>query len=152
MDQNQQAVEKIRSHHAALLRGLRSRSEALLEAAAEGHSAKAPAADMLLYLREEIVPHAAAEEETLYKRGLALEDLAALLRAMIAEHVRLRSLTADLEAAAAPLRQAAIAMAITEIFDLHAGKENDILLPRLAREPGVRVKGLLGEMHRLLEG
>jgi hypothetical protein len=116
---------------------------------AEGSNAQT---DLLLYLREEIVPHAAAEEETLYKRGLALEDLAALLRAMIAEHVRLRSLTADLEAAAAPLRQAAIAMAITEIFDLHAGKENDILLPRLAREPGVRVKGLLGEMHRLLEG
>jgi len=152
VDQNSQAVEKIRAHHAALLRGLRDRSEALLDAAATGVPVYASQTDLLLYLREEIVPHAAAEEETIYRRGLALRDLVALLHAMMAEHERLRSLTADLEAAAAPVRAASIGLAITELFALHADKENDLLLPRLASEPDVRMHELLGDMHERLEG
>ena len=151
MDENSQAVERIRAHHAALLGGLRSRSEALLAAAA-GDAAHEPRTDMLLYMKEEIVPHAEAEEETIYRRGLELRDLVPLLQAMIAEHARLRSLTAELEAALAPVRAASLGFAITELFALHADKENDLLLPRLAGEPGVKVHDLLGEMHAKLEG
>jgi hypothetical protein len=151
MDGNGQAIQKIRAHHAALLGGLRERSEGMLRAAAGGGAADGPRADMLGYLREEILPHAEAEEATIYRRGHNLPELALLLDGMIAEHAGLRKLTGDFEAAPSA-RAAAIGLAITELFALHADKENDLLLPRLAQEPGVSVHDLLGDMHDLLEG
>lgn len=152
MDQNSQAVAKIKAHHATLLHGLRERCETLLGTAVQGRDVKAAQAEMLSYLRDEIVPHAEAEEATIYQRGLELPELVPLIRAMVAEHERLRSLTASLGAAKPAVSAAALGLAITEMFAVHADKENDLLLPRLASEPGVSVHQLLGDMHARLEG
>lgn len=152
IETNDQAVQAIRRHHAALLAGLRKCSEDLLDASADGDSVDQARSAMLDYLADEILPHAEAEETTLYQRGHAIADLTLLLDAMVAEHGRLRALTSDLETQKSPRRAAAIGFTIKELFALHADKENDLLVPRLAREPGVRVQDLLGEMHHLLEG
>ncbi len=150
MDANDRAVQAIRAHHAALLEGLRQRSDALFAVSAGG--TLAARSDLLAYLSDEILPHAEAEETTIYRRGHDLDDLRLLLDAMLAEHARLRALAGELANEQRDARAAAVACAITELFALHADKENDLLLPRLAREPGIRVHDLLGEMHELLEG
>ncbi len=152
MDQNERAIAKIRTHHAALLQGLRERCEGLLGAAAAGGATQEPQGELLMYLNGEIVPHAEAEEATIYKRGLEVPELVLLIQAMVAEHERLRSLTGALRAARPAVSAAALGLAITELFAVHADKENDLLLPRLAREPGVSLHELLGDMHAKLEG
>jgi hypothetical protein len=152
MDQNEQAVAKIKAHHAALRRELRERCDALLAAAAQGREAREAQTDLLSYLKEEIVPHAEAEEATIYRRGLSLPELVPLIHAMIAEHERLRALTASLETAQPPVSAAALGLAITEMFAVHADKETGRLLARLVGEGGVSVHQLLGDMHARLEG
>ncbi len=152
MDENAQAIERIRRHHAVLLEGLREPSEALLADVAAGRAGEEARREMAAFLADEIVPHAEAEEATIYRRGLSVAELVPLLRAMIAEHGRLRQLAGDLEAESDPARAAAIGYAITELFSVHADKENDLLLPRLAEEPDVSVHDLLGDMHQRLEG
>ncbi len=152
MDQNAAAIEKIRRHHAALLLGLREPSQALLAAGGSGKEGREAQRELEDHLAQEILPHAEAEEATIYRRGREVPELVSLLQAMIAEHVRLGQLAGALKEEADPVRAAAIGYAITEFFSLHADKENDILLPRLAREPGVSVPDLLGDMHELLEG
>lgn len=152
MDANEQAIQMIRAHHAALLEGLRQRLEAMLAAAAAGARIEAARSDMLGYLADEILPHAKAEEETIYLRGRDVPDLRLLLDAMIAEHKHLHALTHELSTTLPPVRASALGQAITDLFAVHADKENDLLLPRLAQEPGVLVHDLLGDMHAQLEG
>lgn len=152
MDQNMQAIEKIRRHHAALAEGLREPSEQILAAVAAGRPWDEARRDMGAFLQDEILPHAEAEEATIYKRGLSVPELVPLVRAMIEEHGRLRQFALDLKAEPEPVRVAAIAHTITQLFVIHAGKENDLLLPRLSEEPDVSVHDLLGDMHQRLEG
>ena len=152
MDQNTEAIAKIRRHHAALLEGLREPSEVLLAEVSRGRKGEEATREMAEFLAQEILPHAEAEEATIYKRGLEVVELRPLLKAMIAEHGRLRRLAGDLKEETDPARAAAIGYTITELFSIHADKENDLLLPRLAEEPDVSVHDLLGDMHERLEG
>lgn len=149
---NDEAAGKIRRHHAALAAGLFERANLLVAAARTGGSPDGPRDDFVAYLREEIVPHAAAEETTLYRRGAEIPELRPLLRAMILEHERLRALADALAAARESVELAAAGRAIAELFALHADKENDLLLPRLLEDPDVSIAELLHDMHRELEG
>lgn len=152
MDANDQAVQAIRRHHAALLGGLRQNYAAMLAAATGGARIDESRGDMLRYLADEILPHAEAEEATLYKRGHSLPELHLLIDAMIAEHEHLRALSGELGGQLPVVSQVALGFAITDLFAVHADKENDFLLPRLVQEPGISVHELLGDMRGLLEG
>lgn len=149
---NESALRAIRTHHATLQEGLAQRAEALLATATAGFRVEEARFALLRYLDDEILPHAQAEETTLYRRGEEIPDLKLLLMAMMGEHEHLHALTRALGEPLPPVRAAALGQAIVDLFTLHAAKENDLLLPRLVEEPGVSIRDLLGEMHRELEG
>jgi hypothetical protein len=140
------AAEKIRTHHAhleaelaRLVQGLTSDdTQAEFEAAQDA---------LVTWLRGVLAPHAAGEESTFYRAASDTESGRLLIAGMIAEHRVILGLVEQVERAADPAVAAAWSGALLRVFASHAAKENDLVLPLLVAEPGVRLAELLEEMH-----
>ena len=145
-----EALEAMFSHHRALDEQLKARVAALTRAVAASSAHDQAAADLVAYLASEVLPHAEAEEHTIYEAA-ARGELAGTVSEMIAEH---RGLSTAIERlASAPDGQAAARAAegIAALFSSHVAKENDILLPALASRDDVDLAALLAQMHRSME-
>ena len=146
-----EAAEKVEQHHAEMAGRL-----ALLTAdvvrAARTDQAQTARQGLLSWLRDELVPHAAAEEKTLYPAAAQIAEARLLVEAMLAEHVLIHRLVADLEAAADPVEAAAVARSLETLFGSHLAKENDQLIPTLVASPDYSVAEMLAGMHELLGG
>ena len=146
-----EAAEKVEQHHAELAGRL-----ALLTAdvvrAARTDRAEVARQELLSWLRNDLVPHAAAEEKTLYPAAAQIAEARLLVEAMLAEHLLIHRLVADLEAAADPVEAAAVARALETLFGSHLAKENDQLIPTLVASPDYSVAEMLSGMHELLGG
>ncbi len=145
------AFEAMLAHHAALAEGVARRVAALRTVAGGQDHYEAAAAELVAYLAKEVLPHAMAEERTLYQAAAAKEDLAGTVAGMIDEHRELASLVERLATASAGTAAAAEAGAIGALFATHVAKENELVLPPLAADTGVDLPGLLIQMHRLTE-
>ncbi|GAA2167537.1 DUF2249 domain-containing protein [Pedococcus bigeumensis] len=146
------AAEAVKQHHAALAAALSLRTEALLTAASQHATSAAEHArrDLVGWCERELVPHALAEEQALYPAAQATVEGRLLVEAMLREHEVLTRLLHEVADSADVLRAAASAAALRAVFDSHLTKENDLVVPLLARTPGVSVAELLGGMHQLL--
>lgn len=147
------AVEAITAHHAELVGAVIAHTSALLSAS-ETHDiegASAARRDLVLFCRGELLPHAIAEESSLYPLALSLPAARMLVEAMIAEHRVLAELVDDLAQASSPQMASAAAYALRVLFEVHADKENEFILPALAQEASVSLAGALDDMHRTFE-
>ncbi len=144
-----EAAAAIRAHHEQLAAGLVERVEAVRAAARQGGSHAEARDRAVAYLDTEIVPHAKAEEKTLY-RAADSGPAAMLVDAMRGEHVDLLGRVEDLRGAGDPVAAVSHASAIEALFMSHLGKENDRLLPALLAMPGVSLGDLLEGMHELV--
>jgi hemerythrin HHE cation binding domain-containing protein len=79
-----EAFEEIRAHHRALGEQLTQRAEAVSSAVASGRPYAAAVGGF-----REVLPHAAAEEKTIYPLAAAHAELAGMVGEMTAEHVTL---------------------------------------------------------------
>jgi uncharacterized protein (DUF2249 family)/iron-sulfur cluster repair protein YtfE (RIC family) len=149
-----QAVQAVKNHHGKLAAGLADQVEALIEAAALGDQLAAAAeSDALVrWCGAELIPHAIAEEQTMYP--VAYEDPRArlLVEAMLAEHRGLVALVEAIGEANNPVHAAANAQALRSLFDSHLLKENEQMLPLLAASTEVSLAVILQGMHELLGG
>lgn len=146
------AYDTMRSHHRLLREQLSTRAAAVSAAVAAGRPHQAAVAAMITYLAEEVLPHAIAEEETIYPAVAAAQsDLTGTVNEMAAEH---NTLTAAAEALAG-LTDGALAAErarqIAELFTAHAAREDEVLLPALLASDDVDLGGLLAQMHRRFE-
>jgi uncharacterized protein (DUF2249 family) len=155
------AAEAMEQHHAQLSGTLATLVERLVTAASGGEVSGAQEARNRLaaWCQRELVPHALAEEQTLYPAAWVTLDGRLLVEAMMAEHQVItglvRSLSDDTAAGAgagAAVRAAADAVALRVVFESHLGKENDLIIPLLLRTPGASMADLLGGMHTMLGG
>lgn len=155
-DADARAAAAVEEHHAQLAGVLALKTETLAAAARAGRQADADAdevrADLVRWCRDELVPHALAEEEALYPAAAAMPGARLLVEAMLAEHRLLLGLVDRLAAAAHPVDAAALALALRTVFGSHLDKENEQILPLLVAAPAVSVAGLLAGMHELLGG
>ena len=145
------AYEAIRAHHQALGEGLTERANAVLRAAVDRQPHAPAVADFIAYVGEEILPHAAAEEKTIYPAVVAHTRLGDLVGEMITEHAALSTSAVRLTTLADGGAAAEQAQDIAELFASHAAKENDVLLPALIADGSVDLGELLGQMHHKLE-
>jgi uncharacterized protein (DUF2249 family) len=144
-----EAAERVVAHHAEMA----GRVAALVGTLARTGSAETAieARDRLVaWAREELLPHAAAEEGTLYGAGGELPELRLLVRAMVAEHERITALVEALARAEGPAAAVAAAGGLEAVLDVHLQKENELLLPARVETPSVSVAGLLAGMHEIL--
>lgn len=152
-----QAYEAILQHHALLGERMEERVRAVRQAVdqvppgQDGHHYEPAVAELVAFLGDEILPHASAEEQTIYPTAAAQEGLTEVVDQMIGEHKRLVSLTEELASTASSFAAAGTSDEIAELFVAHVGKENDILLPPLVADNDVDLAGLLSQMHDLTE-
>lgn len=145
---NAEVIDTVRSHHSALGAELRTRTWAVLEAAQRDDCATAREA-LHEWYRTELMPHIAAEEDTLYRAAENLDATRLLVRSMLDEHRIMVALIADLALSRKPFETAMIAASAQILLTSHLGKENDLLLPALDAA-GVDLAALLAGMHELL--
>ena len=139
----------IREHHAQLQNALRERVVALWHAVRAGLPHEPAQRAVLAFLDTELLPHAAAEERSIYPAGdLGLTAL--LVRAMLEEHRNLIAHVARLRESVAAIDALADARVIQALFESHLSKENNLLLPALVADPSVSLGALLGGMHEIL--
>ena len=146
------AAEAVEEHHARLAGALALKAEALAALARAGRSDELAATrdDLVGWARTELVPHARAEEDTLYRVAAERPEGRLLVEAMLAEHEVIVGLVDDLSRAVETVGAAATAAALRVLFETHLAKENDQVLPLLVADPDVSVADLLGGMHALL--
>jgi len=165
--QDEVVIQKVRDHHAALVANLERLTGAVAQAANLAELGQA-LASLLQYWRHEIMPHAAAEESTIYAAATPLEAARVLISALEHEHNDLRRRAAVLEdlyaqarnalrssaSATAPAGgptlfvQATVEAAGAEaVFAVHADKENDFVLPTLA-DAGRPLPEILSRMEQ----
>lgn len=146
------AVEAVEQHHAHLAGALAARVEHLVVAAAAHDAAATETArtGLVGWLQSELMPHAAAEESSMYPAGRDIDGHRVLVDAMTDEHRVLAGLVDRLAVTTDPVRAAAVATTIATLFDVHLHKENDYLLPALAGAAEVSLADLLAGMHELV--
>jgi iron-sulfur cluster repair protein YtfE (RIC family) len=146
---NDSALRAILDHHAALTHELDRRVEDALAAAHEGTDPDPARRALATFLADELLPHATAEEQTLYPAAAREPHAELLVRAMRDEHRALAEHAARLDTATDPTALAATAAAIQALFGVHVAKENQYLLPVLARGES-DLAALLDDTHHLL--
>jgi uncharacterized protein (DUF2249 family) len=147
-----EAATAVEQHHAQLAGSLALRVEGVIAAASAGNHAVALQArdDLVTWCTDELVPHALAEEKAMYPHAQARAEGRLLVEGMLGEHDLIRTLVAELTAAADPVRAAAAARALQAVFETHLAKENELILPLLVAASDVSLADILGGMHELL--
>jgi Hemerythrin HHE cation binding domain len=138
-------ARQILHHHAVLRRGLEERAGALCAAVEDGAPHEKPLAALQEFLAGEVLPHAEAEERTLYRAAASQARGGQLVATLTAEHRRLVELAERLQAGA----DTATAATSAEWIASHVAKENDLLLPVLINS-GADLAALLADMHGTL--
>lgn len=148
------AAEAVEQHHAQMAGALALKTESLAAAARAARPAAVDEVrlDLVRWCRDELVPHAVAEESTLYLAAGTMPQARLLVEAMLVEHQRIIDLVDGLSMTSDAVGAAALARALRELFEAHLAKENDQILPLLVASPDVSVAELLGGMHELLGG
>ena len=146
-DRDEEARREILAHHDQLLEGVRSRVATVVGAAAAGGPYDAARGELVAYLAGEVLPHAAAEEATIYPAAVDV-GLTEKVEAMVAEHRVLEGLVEALAVTDDPTACAAIAAEFSEVFARHVAEENDVLLPALLGAEDMSLADVLGEMGR----
>lgn len=139
-------VRQIVHHHAVLRRGLERRAGALCEAAENGIRFQRQMTALREYMTSEILPHAQAEERTLYPAAATHARGSELVLALTAEHRELAYLAGRLQPGADGTEAATVSEWIATLFAGHVAKENDLLLPALTGS-GADLAALLADMH-----
>ncbi|MFG2090413.1 MULTISPECIES: DUF2249 domain-containing protein [unclassified Spirillospora] len=145
----QETVRAILDHHERLGRTMADHVLTITRAADQLAAPHERRDRLVAFCVKEVVPHAAAEETTLYKAAEEVPEARLLLRAMLREHVVLRNAITELEAARTPGETVAAASAVNALFQSHLEKENDLILPALV-DHGVDLGALLAGMHEIL--
>jgi len=144
-----EALETILVFHRLLENDLYSRVDALKRVAEAGGRHEPAVAELVAYLAAEVLPHAVAEEQTVYRAASAHPALTVVVSEMVSEHQSLALVTEQLADVTNADEAMGLAQQIVVLFSAHVRKENDVVLPALVVDDEVDVAQLLTQMHRL---
>ncbi|HEX7105230.1 MAG TPA: DUF2249 domain-containing protein [Acidothermaceae bacterium] len=141
------ALSAMLDHHAQLRGELESRVAALRDAAFTAAPERAAADAVVEFIDQHVLPHAAAEEGSIYPAAADDERVELLVDSMVLEHRELERKAQALRAADTPARALSAAEAFAAVFAVHVAKENDLLLPALQKRSDASLSTLLRDMH-----
>jgi hemerythrin-like domain-containing protein len=144
---NQEVAQRMREHHALMARQLHILADNVVT---QKDRWEIDRNEVGAYLTDDILPHAAAEEATIYRVGTQMESLKGLIDSMLFEHGVIRE-TRD-RLLAAPKWEEALVLSTeaARLFDIHAEKENRFIIAVLEPRNDVDLASVLGDMHHLL--
>ncbi|MGH9028680.1 MAG: DUF2249 domain-containing protein [Acidimicrobiales bacterium] len=143
--------EEMLRHHRQLEAHVESRVDGLTRAVTTGGPFEPMVADLVACLADEVLPHALAEEHTIYRVAATRAGLSDTVAQMITQHRMLASAAERLADTPSAEQAVSLAQDIATLFATHVAKENDILLPPLVADDDVDLVQLLVQMHRLTE-
>lgn len=153
------AATAVEQHHAQLSGALALKVGGVIAAAVRetddgpsGGWVDVATTDLVQWCRTELIPHAVAEETTLYAAARERLEGRLLVESMVREHTVLIGLVDEIEGATSSVAKAAGARALQVLFDTHLDKENTLILPLLVGAHDVSVARLLEGMHELIGG
>lgn len=150
-ERDQDAAAAVIGHHTQLASELAHHTTRLRDAASEsGSDWRQRREELQNWLREELLPHAQAEEDTLYPAAAAQPGGRLLVDGMLAEHRAITTLVSELAEAGTAVDAAAAARALSAVFETHLAKENELILPLLLDADQISLADLLEGMHDLL--
>lgn len=138
-------ADAIIAHHAEMIRELQKRADTVIGIVTRDGASERAATAAADYFETTIVPHAHAEEATLYAAADSSEHR--LIESLKMEHVTLRRLGAALREARDGATRAYIVGALNHMFALHAAKENEYVLPTVLAQPRTDLQELMRRMH-----
>ncbi len=150
-DEELRALAAIVAHHRQLDDQVARRAGAVADTVERAGAWEAAAGDLVAYLAAEVLPHALAEEHTLYRAAADRAGLAGAVAAMREEHGILAGLVDRVAVADDGPRAAAAATDVADLFHTHVRSENEVLLPALVADGEVSVARLLRAMEDELE-
>ena len=133
-----------------MVRELDRRVEELLKTVEIGEVHTGALAAVVDHVFTTLLPHAEAEEATLYATAARI-GLEPLVDALTADHVLLHADARALRTDLSPVRAAAVARSLARLFESHARKENDLVVPALAGNPEVDLPAVLEAMGEHIE-
>jgi uncharacterized protein (DUF2249 family) len=139
------ARDAIVDHHRELVAGVEARVGQLGDAVTNSRPHLLDWADLLAYLGAEILPHAVAEEQTLYQAA-GRDGLADQIAAMTDEHRQLAETVDALAHTTDPHDALRHARHFQAIFTTHVDAENNVVLPALLAGE-TSLAALLEAMH-----
>ncbi|MGZ4437795.1 MAG: hemerythrin domain-containing protein [Nocardioides sp.] len=146
-------AEAMVANNAETLRTLRAHVEGLVTvvSARASRSATRHALDRLVgWCRTELVPHAEAEECTLYRPARDTEQGELLVDGMLEEHQTIYRLVDELAHEDDPVRAVALAGALEAVVTGHLAKEDEQLLPLLVHSPYIALAEALEGLAALV--
>jgi iron-sulfur cluster repair protein YtfE (RIC family) len=141
------AYDMMRAHHRALTEQFGELVRAVAESAAAGQPSGG-AARLAAFLTEHVLPHALAEEQTIYTAAAEHTELAETIIGMTAEHEALAAAAGNLAGMTDDTAAAAQAAQVGALFAAHVARENDVVLPALLADPDADLAELLTELHQ----
>jgi iron-sulfur cluster repair protein YtfE (RIC family) len=144
------ALQGLLAHHRRLGEGMQRRVAAVMGAAAAGGSLAAATSDLLAYLSCEVLPHAYAEEDTVYRAAAGQTDLAGTISEMITEHRVLATAASRLAGGLDDSSALMQAKMLSALMTSHVVKENEVLLPALLADDSVDLADLLERLQERL--
>ena len=146
------AVRAAQRDHELLRQSLDDHVEALLLAVEEEPEDVADLRRRLVSLCEDVLlPHALAEERSIYPAAATDGRTRLLIEAMVAEHRTIAELVSVVRYAVHPVRAAAAAEALRVLVDTHLAKEDRIIFPLVAAVPGLSLETLVAGMHEIID-
>ena len=146
------AVTAVAEHHAEMAGRLHRLTEELVGALEAGDDATAGGARyrLVAWCDTELLPHARAEERSLYPAARRTEEGRFLVDALLAEHEDIGRLVQTIASAGEAVRAAGAALSLRALVESHMAKENELVLPLLARLPEVSLAALVEQVHEQL--
>jgi iron-sulfur cluster repair protein YtfE (RIC family) len=144
------ALQVLLAQHRRLGEGMQRRVAAVTGAAAAGGSLAAATSDLLAYLASDVLPHAYAEEDTIYRAAAGQTDLAGTISEMITEHRVLATAASRLAGGLDDSSALMQAKMLSALITSHVVKENEVLLPALLADDAVDLADLLEELRERL--
>lgn len=137
-------------HHERLNAELELRLAVLRDAVCANAPYEAAQASLVQFVEGDLLPHAAAEEASLYPVAAQNKRAELFVDSMVLEHRELERKAKALRVTATPIRALSVAEALAAVFAVHVVKENQLLLPMLSNDPEIHLATLLRDMHEHL--
>jgi hemerythrin-like domain-containing protein len=144
---NQEIAEAMRNHHALMAQQLHTLAGHVVTQKEEWGTARN---EVGMYLTDDILPHAAAEELTIYRVAAQVDSMKGLIDSMLFEHGVIREIREKLMAASMWEEAVTFSTEAAKLFEIHAEKENRFIIAVLEPRSDVDLASVLGDMHHLL--
>ncbi len=146
---NRETASAMRSHHATMAEEFRTRMLALVAPQNDWVHARDHVVE---YLTTEVLPHAQAEEATIYAVARTEASLSTLVQSMIWEHRVIGELTETLKVSETRDDALIVSAQAAKLFGVHAEKENRFIIAPLEPRADIDLDSVLSAMRTALTG